>query len=187
MRAALERTQEPSNLPHRPSAAPHASVAPDTSQVDDSWYPDAPRYSMILDARARATNAPPTARAATLLPRPVNSLSTPPPPTTEKPRELAFDVYESPHAWLILVDAPGVDPDWISLSLGSRALHLEASVPTWTKQAGLKPGRYEMTVEVPAWVEADAIDAAVENGLMRIRIAATKSGPRTIAILGEES
>jgi HSP20 family molecular chaperone IbpA len=108
--------------------------------------------------------------------------------------QLAYDVCDSPHALVVLVDLPGVASEHVSLSLGSQALYLKVSVPTPAPirdepRAGVPAGEYEVRVEVPAsayLTGPDTIDASLRNGLLRIRLSKSPGGARRIAIVTGE-
>jgi HSP20 family molecular chaperone IbpA len=150
---------------------PVPSTEPDTSAVDDSWLgEERPRHSFIAykpDA-ARAREARPSIAPA--------------PP-------LAYDVWDSPHALLVLVDLPGVEARHFSLSLGSQALYLEVSVPAGDEpRFGAPTGKHEVRLEVPAGAGPDSIDAALRHGVLRIRISKESSGLRRVPIFaGDDS
>jgi len=100
---------------------------------------------------------------------------------------LAYDVWESPHALLVLVDLPGVEAEQVSLSMGSQALYLEVNVPpSHEVRSGVAPGHYEVRVDAPAGAGPDAIDASLKNGLLRIRISKDGTGARRVAIVCDD-
>ena len=131
------------------------STGPDTSAVDSSWFEDyGPRHSFI-----GFKGAP------------------------EAAQPIAYDVWESPHALVVLVDLPGVEAQNLALSLGSQALYLEVSVPAGREASpGMATGRYELRVEAPLGSGPDAIDASLSNGLLRIRISKESTGARRVTI-----
>lgn len=143
------------------------SSEPDTSEVDDSWFEDTPRHSFISYKGVHPFGASPTAEPA----------------RTAASASLAYDVWESPHAIVVLIDLPGVDADQVALSLGSQALHLDVSLPTQDDvRPGVAMGHYEVRIEAPLGSGPDAIDASLCNGLLRIRIAKDSAGARRVAI-----
>lgn len=166
------------------------SCPPDTSGVDDDWSdvvaPRSPRQSFIglktprsLPVPRRAVlPSPPSVAPA----RAMTSL-VPPAPSTN---ELAYDVWHGPTAILVLVDLPGVDAEHVSLTLGSHALYLELHVPSEVQRPGIATGRYSLTVELPSGLAADAIDASLAQGLLRVRITTGGVGPRRVAIRSAE-
>jgi HSP20 family molecular chaperone IbpA len=155
-----------SSRPRLAAVDPLASLEPDTSQVDQSWSEeDAPRHSFIALKPARA-------RDAQLAP------SAP---------QLVHDVWESPHALLVLVDLPGAGPEQISLSLGSHALFLEVTQPNDYEGVGLAAGRHELVIEAPDGLAPDAIDACLSNGLLRVRVSKEHAGARRLSIASRDA
>lgn len=101
--------------------------------------------------------------------------------------QLAFDVWENAHAVLVLVDLPGVESEYVSLSMGSQALYLEVNVPFGDEaHPGIAPGHYEVRVDVPAGAGPDAIDASLKHGLLRIRVSKDGLGARRVAIVCDD-
>lgn len=134
------------------------STLPDTSQVDDWWCEERPRHSFIAFKGA---------------------------PEVE---QVAYDVWESSHALLVLVDLPGVEAEHLSLSLGSQALFLEVFVPADDESRhGVPAGHYEVRLDAPAGSGPDAIDASLSNGVLRIRVAKESAGTRRVAIVKNDS
>lgn len=134
------------------------STEPDTTEVDESWFEESPRHSVVLFKGA-----------------------------PEAPLQVAYDVWDSPHALVVLVDLPGVEEQHVSLSLGSQALYLQISVPESEEpRLGLQPGTYDVRVEAPVASGPDAIDAALSHGLLRIRIKKEPAGARRVAIVSHD-
>jgi HSP20 family molecular chaperone IbpA len=144
------------------------SSPPDTSEVDGSWAEDAPRHSFIGLKRTKPFDSTLESQAAL-------AAATSP---------LAYDVWESPHAVVVLVDLPGVDAEQLALSLGSQALHLDVTLPVAEEgRQGVLAGHYEVRLEAPLSLGPDAIDASLSNGLLRIRIAKQGAFARRVAIV----
>jgi HSP20 family molecular chaperone IbpA len=144
------------------------SREPDTSEVDESWFEDAPRHSFISYKGAQAFSPAPAGETTRSAAR----------------AALAYDVWESPHAIVVLVDLPGVEAEQVALSLGSQALHFDVSLPTVDdSRPGVAMGHYEVRLEGPLGSGPDAIDASLCNGLLRIRIAKDNAGARRVAIV----
>jgi HSP20 family molecular chaperone IbpA len=144
------------------------SSLPDTSEVDGSWAEDAPRHSFIALKGENPFNPSLESEAV--------------PAAASAP--LAYDVWESPHAIVVLVDLPGVEADQVALSLGSQALHLDVTLPMFEEaRQGVAAGHYEVRLEGPLVSGPDAIDASLSNGLLRIRIVKDSAGARRVAIV----
>jgi len=152
------------------------SIPPDTSGVDDAWVDDAAPRQSFVSLKSLPTPRPGRREADSV--RPVPRI-TPKAPTCS---ELLYDVWEGPTAWLVLVDLPGVDEDRVSLSLGSHALYLEVEVPAGEPRPGVASGHYSLSVDVPSGLAADAIDASLAHGLLRVRITTGGLRPRRVPI-----
>lgn len=161
------------------------STPPDTSGVDGDWSDEAPpRHSFIALKSARQASLPvprPALRPAAPV-RAVRSALPPAPLSTE----LAYDVWEGPTAMLVLVDLPGVDADELSLTLGSHTLYLEVQAPSDAQRPGIASERHSLCVELPSGLAAEAIDASLAQGVLRVRITTGGVGPRRVAIRSAE-
>jgi HSP20 family molecular chaperone IbpA len=144
------------------AVTPLSSFEPDTSALDDTWADHEPRNSYISLKSARETPAP------------------------QEPATLAHDVWESAHALLVLVELPGVDPEHVSLSLGSHALYLEVTRPAQPDAYGVAPGHHHLVIEAPDGLAPDAIDASMANGLLRVRVSKEHAGERRLPIASTE-
>jgi HSP20 family molecular chaperone IbpA len=96
--------------------------------------------------------------------------------------EIAYDVWDSARAMLLLIELPGVDPEQAKLSLGGHAIHLELTVPQSAQHAGIAPGHHELTVQLPDGISPDALDASFSNGVLRVRVSKAQAGPRHVRI-----
>ena len=176
---SVRQRDENSARPRLAAVRSHVpSAEPDTSDVDQQWSEDdeaapheyRPRHSYIafkaaVDPQDATRSVVPSAASA-----------------------LLFDVWESPHALLVLVDLPGVEARHLSLSLGSQALHLEVTVPSSGEpRLGVRAGQYEVRFEVPAGAGPDSIDAALRHGVLRIRISKEHAGARRVAIVAYDA
>jgi HSP20 family molecular chaperone IbpA len=162
--------------PARPRLAavewPVPSTEPDTSEVDDSWFADGARHSFIAYTGTRYASTP-VSRSGVA---PIGAA-----------HELAYDVCDSPHALVVLVDLPGVEAEHLSLTLGSLALFLNVSVPASREpRLGVPAGQYEVRVDAPASLGPDAIDASLRNGLLRIRLSKSPNGARRVGIVADD-
>ena len=167
------------------------SSPPDTSDVDADWSDEPPpRQSFISRKDARAKVLP-------RLPEPpplptLSRRSAPPslrpslPPSAVLAAEIVYDVWDAPRAMLVLVDLPGVDPEELSLTLGSHALFLQLTVPAGAQRAGIASGHHELSVELPEGLDAEALDASLSNGVLRVRISKAEIGPRRVPIANIE-
>ena len=163
------------------------SSPPDTSDVDADWSDDhPPRESFISrkDARAKVLPRLPEPPPLPTLSRPSASpkLRQSLPPSAVLAAEIAYDVWDAPRAMLVLVDLPGVAPEELSLTLGSHALFLELTVPAGAQRPGIASGHHELSVELPEGLDAEALDASLGNGVLRVRISKAETGPRRVPI-----
>ena len=108
------------------------------------------------------------------------------PPSAVLAAEIVYDVWDAPRAMLVLVDLPGVAPDELSLTLGSHALFLQLTVPTGAQRPGIASGHHELSVELPEGLAAEALDASLSNGVLRVRISKAEVGPRRVSIANIE-
>ncbi len=144
------------------------SAEPDTTELDESWFEVAPRHSFIAlkgtfghELGVRSSEA-------------VTPSSVP----------LAYDLWESAHALIVLIDLPGVCAEHVALSLGSQALHLDVSAVAGHESWGcVASGHHEVPLEAQLAAGPESIDASLKNGLLRIRIAKEGAGTRRVAIV----
>lgn len=163
------------------------SSPPDTSALDADWSDEhAPRQSFIAlkDARAKVLPRLPEPPPLRTLSRP----GAPPslPPSAVLAAEIVHDVWDGPRAMLVLVDLPGVAPEELSLTLGSHALFLEVTVPAVAQRPGIAAGHHQLSVELPEGLHAEALDASLSNGVLRVRISKAEAGPRRVPIASVE-
>lgn len=165
------------------------SSPPDTSDLDADWSDAAPpRASVIVLKQTHPRPAPrlpelPHLRLRSSVPARAPSSM---PPAMAMTAELLHDVWDGPTAMLVLVELPGVEPEQLSLRLGSHALYLDVEVPIGISRPGLAPGHHELCVELPIGLAGDALDAALANGLLRVRISKAQAGPRRVPISSAE-
>jgi len=153
------------------------SSPPDTSALDDDWSAGPPpRHSFIALKAPRAKALPLPPRMAE--PRAKPSLA----PSAVLAAEIAYDVWDSARAMLLLIELPGVDPEQAKLSLGGHAIHLELTVPQSARHAGIAPGHHELTVQLPDGISPDALDASFSHGVLRVRVSKAQAGPRHVRI-----
>lgn len=163
------------------------STPPDTSDLDADWSDVVPpRTSLIMLKPVRPAphlpEPPSLRRGSSAPPRALSSL----PPALAMTTELLHDVWDGPTAMLVMVELPGVEPEQLSLRLGSHALYLDVEVPIGLNRPGLAPGHHELCVELPIGLAGDALDAALSNGLLRVRISKAQAGPRRLQISSAE-
>ena len=100
----------------------------------------------------------------------------------------AVDITESADGYEVLCDVPGLDITDIEISLSGAVLTLKGEKKTGAKDGDTyreerTEGRFQRTLQLPTLVDADKVDAALRDGVLRITLpkhAATK--PRQIAV-----
>jgi HSP20 family protein len=100
-----------------------------------------------------------------------------------------IDLYETPDEFLVLAEIPGVDPASIDLTATGNVLSLKG-----VKEVGDLPepllqsrertfGAFHRQVTLPNEVDFDKAEAAINNGVLRIRLPKrTAAKPRTIPV-----
>ena len=101
----------------------------------------------------------------------------------------AIDLVETPEAYLLNAEVPGVDPGSIDLSLTGNTLTLRGLKPT---EDGQDPtgavlerrfGPFHRQVVLPGEVDFEATQAEARHGVLRIRLPKRMSArPRTIPV-----
>jgi HSP20 family protein len=103
----------------------------------------------------------------------------------------AMDLYECANDYTLFVEVPGVDPNSIELSVLSGALTVRGSkAPREEEHPGQQRIRSERrfgsfcrTVDLPAEINADAIDAKCAGGVLRVTIPKVEaSRPKAIKV-----
>jgi HSP20 family molecular chaperone IbpA len=175
----------------------------DTSDPDRS--DEAPRHSFIaecagprehtdvFETRAQALRPPPATQEPDDEPAAVRApsdesviarvASGPEQPAFVPP----FDTYEDERALLVLIDMPGVAPESLALELSNVALHVRGALfDDPRRQLPLAPGRRELVIDVPRGTEAEAVDASLRNGVLRIRVDKTGATTQHVDIAHSE-
>ncbi|KAI8997044.1 small heat shock protein, partial [Pilobolus umbonatus] len=89
-----------------------------------------------------------------------------------------IDLYETDEGFKLTVDLPGVEKEDIELGIKDNTLNLSAKV-NMTEEEGKpyfnerKATKYQRMVPLPCSVEADEIEAKLENGLLSVYIPKT--------------
>lgn len=93
---------------------------------------------------------------------------------------VACDVTENEHGYLVSADMPGVKQDDIKIELKENTLTVSGERKF---EAGLKTKSYHRTFTLPKNVEGDKIEAVYENGVLEVFIPKMEAAkPRTISI-----
>lgn len=95
-------------------------------------------------------------------------------PTRSVGESHPFDLYETDEALVLQMAVPGSSADDLDLSIESRQLTVRASLADdqaedrryWAQ--GIPRGETTRSIKLPATVDADAIEARVDNGLLTL-------------------
>lgn len=103
--------------------------------------------------------------------------------------EPAIDVSETPEAYLVVADLPGVDPATIELSLTGGVLTLRGEKPPLAPSEGnavrseRAVGPFARQVTLSADVDPEAVVAEARHGVLSVRLSKRQAvRPRTIPI-----
>lgn len=100
------------------------------------------------------------------------------------------DVLEQPDAIRINLEIPGVNPDQVSVSVEGNTLTISGTKEQVAEEKTERVHRYERTYgafertfTLPASVDASAIQATADRGVLTVRLPKVeKAKPRTIAV-----
>ncbi len=100
------------------------------------------------------------------------------------------DIFEQPEAIRIMVEAPGVSPDDVNISLENNVLTIQGTKKQPAEEGAEQVHRYERiygTFErrftLPATVDANNIKATYEHGVLTVTLPKVeKARPRQIAV-----
>lgn len=101
----------------------------------------------------------------------------------------AADVYETPEAYVLMLDLPGVEKDAIALKLDKGELHVQAKPAVQKESQGrhlfseMRSGTFTRSFAIGDGIDTNAIDARLDNGVLTVKLyknAETK--PREISI-----
>ncbi len=102
----------------------------------------------------------------------------------------AVDIFEQPDAIRILAEVPGVKPENVAISVEGNTLTIHGTKDQVAEEKTERVHRYERsygaferTFTLPATVDATAIKAGYENGVLTVTLPkAEKAKPRQIAV-----
>lgn len=105
---------------------------------------------------------------------------------------LALDVYETDSAYVIYTALPGVNPEAINVSVEDDVLSISGEVakPVFDEKEHVRTlaleratGKFTRSVRVTAPVDSDKIEAAFENGLLKLTLPKVPAAqPRLIPV-----
>lgn len=105
--------------------------------------------------------------------------------------ELPIDLYETDDGVVLEMAVPGVEADDLDLSLEGRQVTIRGRTREGVEDGrrywlrGMPRGEFSRTVTVPSGIDANAIEANVQNGILTLRLPkAPEAMARKIAING---
>jgi HSP20 family protein len=106
----------------------------------------------------------------------------------------ALDIAERKDAYLVTVELPGVNPDDINVTLENNLLTIQGERRQASESADQQfhrieraYGSFRRSVSLPSTVQADAIQASYDDGLLRLVVPkAEEAKPKKIAITAGE-
>ncbi len=105
-----------------------------------------------------------------------------------RPGPPEVEMGEIADGWEVVVRLPGVAPEEVAVEVDDRELCVRARTEAEVNAdhgipGGFETRGFEYRVPLPARVDADAIDAVMDHGLLRVRLPrATRPTPRTITV-----
>ena len=113
-------------------------------------------------------------------------------PATPTTNNLPLDVYETDGGYVIYTSLPGVNPENISVSVEDDVLTISGEVakPSFDEKDNVRTlaqertsGKFARSIRVNTPVESDKIEAAYENGLLKLSLPKTPAAqPRQILV-----
>jgi HSP20 family protein len=91
---------------------------------------------------------------------------------SQRPSAPATTVEETAGGWVVAVDVPGVRPEDLSVEVDGGLLVVDAR-RRWSERAGVDPGprgRSRVELTLPGDVDAEAVTAALDDGVLRVAL-----------------
>jgi HSP20 family protein len=95
-----------------------------------------------------------------------------------------YDLEETDDAWVMHVELPGIEPDEIEVSLDDQTLTITGERRFYDKKeedgftrVERSFGSFHRAVRLPSTVEADAIEATHDNGVLTVTIPRSAQAP----------
>jgi HSP20 family protein len=90
---------------------------------------------------------------------------------------LAIDLYETDEAFVVKAAAPGIKPEDIEIQVTNNVLTVRGETKEEEKEEGARYhrverryGRFERSVALPTRVNADEVEATLEDGILTIEV-----------------
>jgi HSP20 family protein len=102
----------------------------------------------------------------------------------------AADVEETPEAYLVEIELPGVRSEDISVEFGANELMVTGEIKQKERVGLLRKqtrpvGRFEYRVVLPAEIDPDHVGATLSDGVLKVRVPKSEvARPRSIPIGG---
>jgi len=100
----------------------------------------------------------------------------------------AADVYETPKAFILLLDMPGADPDTLNVTLEAAVLTVSARSRAVSPEgytlayAEYREGDYERAFTLPEQVDAERTEAVFKDGVLRLTIGKAAPAAKKISV-----
>ena len=102
---------------------------------------------------------------------------------------LPLDVHESDQAYVVSAALPGVNSDAVNVSLHDGLLTISGEIPQFTQENSRALmlervyGKFQRTIRLPQPVDANAVEATIENGVLTLTLPKTpEAQPRIIQV-----
>jgi HSP20 family protein len=112
--------------------------------------------------------------------------------STSHAHALALDAYETDNAYVVFTALPGVNPDQINVSIEDNVLTISGEVaqPAFEEKDNPRSlmlersyGKFSRSIRIGAPVDADKVEAAYENGVLKLTLPKTpEAQPRLIPV-----
>jgi len=110
-------------------------------------------------------------------------------------RELALDVVENPDEYVVKASIPGINPDDLEITFTEKTLTIKGEVKaeeetddTHYHLRERRYGRFSRSISLPRGVDADAIEANYEAGVLTLRLPKVEEvKPKRISVKSVET
>ncbi len=104
--------------------------------------------------------------------------------------DLAMDIYETPNSYEIEASVPGINPEDVDITLNNNVLTIRGETKTEEEKDDKnyhlrerRIGSFVRSITLPSSVNADAIEAHYDNGVLKLRLPkAEEAKPKHIQI-----
>jgi HSP20 family protein len=107
----------------------------------------------------------------------------------EQPRNLAVNVREEEDAYILYALVPGLNPEDLNIQVLEDVLHIEGEYKADDSQYVLRElpqGKFERTLRLPTAIQADKIEANINDGVLELRLPkAEYAKPKKIKVIAK--